>query len=130
LTVLLAPHSPPEHELLFGIGVRAVDSDFIPDLAVVPNGARTDETEHWFLDPPLLVVEILSPSTRLFDLAVKRERYARHGIEWYWILDAEARELLVLRNNDGVYVEAQRITRVGTTDGPISVVLDVSELCA
>lgn len=129
LFVLLDPHLPEGHELLWETGVRTLDADLIPDLSLFPATARVDVTNHWLLDPPLLVVEVLSPSTRFFDLAVKRERYAGHGIEWYWILDPANATLLVLHNDNGAYVEAQRITGSDTTTGPISVPIDVTAIC-
>jgi Uma2 family endonuclease len=39
---------------------------------------------------PDLVVEILSPSTRRRDLRVKLHLYARFGVPFYWIIDADA----------------------------------------
>jgi Uma2 family endonuclease len=38
-----------------------------------------------------LVVEVLSPSTRVRDRTVKREFYLRSGVEEYWIVDNDAR---------------------------------------
>ena len=43
-----------------------------------------------------MVVEILSPSNRGHDLAVKRELYARHGVPEYWIVDPDRATLLAL----------------------------------
>jgi Uma2 family endonuclease len=42
---------------------------------------------------PLLVVEILSPSTTRQDRTVKAQRYAALGIVHYWIVDPDARRL-------------------------------------
>jgi Uma2 family endonuclease len=61
-----------------------------PDLLVLPlvNGRRPVEWHE--LGRPLLLVEVLSPSTARFDRVVKRARYQREGVE-YWIVDLEAR---------------------------------------
>ncbi len=61
-----------------------------PDLLVLPlvNGRRPIE-EHE-IGRPLLLVEVLSPSTARFDRVVKRARYQREGVE-YWIVDLDAR---------------------------------------
>ena len=40
---------------------------------------------------PLLVVEVLSPSTARYDRLVKRHRYQRAGTREYWIVDPDAR---------------------------------------
>ena len=36
---------------------------------------------------PLLAVEVLSPSTRLYDLNTKRSAYEKMGVQSYWIVD-------------------------------------------
>jgi Uma2 family endonuclease len=40
---------------------------------------------------PILVVEILSPSTARFDRITKRRLYQRAGVGTYWIVDLDAR---------------------------------------
>ena len=39
---------------------------------------------------PNLVVEVLSPSTDLYDLSTKRRLYEQLGVSHYWITDAQA----------------------------------------
>jgi Uma2 family endonuclease len=46
---------------------------------------------------PLLVVEVLSGSTRRRDLGPKRDFYLEIGVAEYWVIDAEAREVRVVR---------------------------------
>jgi len=40
---------------------------------------------------PLLVIEILSPSSARADRIVKRRRYQRTGVPEYWVVDLDAR---------------------------------------
>lgn len=68
-----------------------------PDLMVVER--RPDKT--WVTDAPVLVVEVLSPSTRLEDLVRKSAEYAEGGAGQYWVVDPEARVIEVLSNVDG-----------------------------
>ena len=46
---------------------------------------------------PDLVVEILSPSTSYKDQTHKLALYERHGVQEYWIVNAEARWVMVYR---------------------------------
>src|ERR1043166_8967034 len=47
---------------------------------------------HWSdVGIPLLVVEVLSPSTARYDRVVKRPRYQLAGIPEYWIVDTDSR---------------------------------------
>ena len=50
---------------------------------------------------PLLVVEVLSPSTRALDRSVKMRRYAELGIPHYWVLDPDAERIECLRLEGG-----------------------------
>ncbi len=61
---------------------------------------------------------MLSPSNREADLVIKRAKYARAGLPWYWVVDLVAQELIVLRNEAGELVEVQRDPRrPGDADG-------------
>jgi Uma2 family endonuclease len=55
--------------------------------------------------PLLLAVEVLSPSSRMHDLLLKRGIYEQSGVSSYWILDPERETLTVLELVDGVYFE-------------------------
>ncbi|MBI2207227.1 MAG: Uma2 family endonuclease [Candidatus Rokubacteria bacterium] len=72
-----------------------------PDLLGVADPAQV--TSRAIEKAPLLVVEVLSPSTRALDRAVKMRRYAELGIRHYWILDPEIVRLECLRLDAGVY---------------------------
>jgi Uma2 family endonuclease len=81
-----------------------------PDLFVMPwlpGGRRL-----WSAFPnPILVVEILSPSTERFDRTVKRRRFQRAGIPEYWIVDLDRRAVECWRPNDQrAEVREERLT--------------------
>jgi len=61
----------------------------VPDLLVVADPGHV--TRRGVEGPPLLVVEILSPSTRHMDLTLKARRYAELGVRHYWVVDPDAR---------------------------------------
>lgn len=60
-----------------------------PDLFVLPPGPKFERWEEAPL--PLLVVEVLSPSTARYDRGLKRHFYQRAGVPEFWIVDLEAR---------------------------------------
>jgi len=72
-----------------------------PDIVVVSDARQI--SERGIEGPPLLVVEILSRSTRERDRTVKAQRYARLGIQHYWLVDPDERRVECLRAKDGVY---------------------------
>ena len=80
--------------------IRFEGSEAEPDLMVraVPPGVHGNAWEK--LPPPLLVVEVLSPTTRRRDLVNKREYYLDAGAGEYWLVDGERREIRVIRRGD------------------------------
>ena len=71
-----------------------------PDLFLLPSvpGLRLQD---WADAPiPLLVVEVLSPSTAARDRGQKRRLYLESGVEEYWIVDLDARIIERWRQGD------------------------------
>lgn len=69
-----------------------------PDLFVV---SFLPPARDWSSFPaPLLIVEVLSPSTARADRVVKRRRFQRAGIPEYWIVDLDARSIERWRPSD------------------------------
>ncbi|HUR48912.1 MAG TPA: Uma2 family endonuclease [Acidimicrobiales bacterium] len=60
--------------------------------------------------PPLLAVEILSPSTRQRDLHLKKRAYEDASLGWYWIVDPDAPSLTIFRLVDGRFVEEASVS--------------------
>ncbi len=70
--------------------VSGDDSLVIPDLLVMDlRSARTGDWRQ--MASPLLVVEVLSPSTARNDRFTKRRLYQELAVPCYWLVDAEAR---------------------------------------
>lgn len=102
-------------------------TEFDPDLVVVPLGEVGDAK---FTAPPLLVVEIRSPSTALFDLSRKKTAYEKFGVPSYWIVDPDlARpELTVFELRDGSYVTEATSTQAVTVTRPFPVTIAPAQL--
>ncbi len=83
---LLRRACPPDHHVLYA----PVDLDLPggqrvePDLVVVPGSSIGEQRLSL---PVLLVVELVSPSTAVWDTVAKRAAYAEAGIEHYWLVD-------------------------------------------
>ena len=58
----------------------------------------------WFEVVPDWVCEVLSPSTRDFDLGLKRNIYARVGVTHMWIVDPIARTLQAFELSGGKWI--------------------------
>lgn len=64
--------------------------EFVPDILVF---ASTHEDVR-YTGVPVLAVEVLSTSP-VRDLVVKRNKYAGYGLERYWVVDPDKREMYV-----------------------------------
>ena len=69
----------------------------------IPDAYATTKPEGLFIEQPVLVVEVLSRSTRSEDLLRKAPEYAAAGIGQYWIVDPERRTLELLRLVGGTW---------------------------
>jgi Uma2 family endonuclease len=100
-----------------------------PDLLVV---RKEDVGEERLEGTPLLMVEILSPSTRAKDLVLKRALYAESGVPSYWVLDPMEGTAVVFRLEDGGYVEELRVTDggVAAVTDPFAVTFAIADLIA
>ncbi len=79
-----------------------------PDLVYLDNARTSLISRRGVEGAPTLLVEILSPSTTRTDRNVKFALYARYGVDFYWIVDPEARVLEAYRRAGTAYVLAMR----------------------
>jgi Uma2 family endonuclease len=100
---------PPEWQVVPEPAVQiSQKTEFAPDLVVIrqeqANAAKCTE-------PPLLVVEVRSPSTALIDLNAKKAAYERFGVESYWVVvpDRDEPEVIAFELRDGRYYEATHV---------------------
>jgi Uma2 family endonuclease len=92
-----------------------------PDLVVISNARLGIYRPEGIIDePPDIVVEILSPSSRGIDLVRKMALYARSGVSEYWIADPERRMLVInrLQGEDYVAVEPDTDGRIASLTLP------------
>jgi Uma2 family endonuclease len=81
------------------------DTEFAPDIVVV---GRDQLSRPKITRPPVLVVEVQSPSTALVDLNLKKAAYERFGVGSYWVVvpDLGKPELIAFELAAGRYQEA------------------------
>ena len=117
--VLVTPSPSPGHQKVMGRLYRAID-DYVtkhglgevipdvdllfqsgqflrPDLLVVPESSRAGIKRRGIEVAPMLVVEILSPTSSGIDLVKKPARYGDFGIPEYWVLDPEDKSAWIWR---------------------------------
>jgi len=129
--LLVTPAPAPDHEsaiarlnallvpfvMAHGLGyvycghpvVRRDGSEVIPDLLVRQLPAPGSD---WGTAPvPILVVEVLSPSTRRRDHEYKRPFYLDEvGVPEYWIVDPERRSITVMQSGASSFMTQDRLT--------------------
>jgi len=99
-------------------------SVYQPDLVIVCDPAKI--TGKGIEGVPDLVVEILSPSSALRDLNLKRRAYETAGVPEYLIVNPAERAGLLLRLRDGRYEDAASVewgSVVALLDGKLAVAL-------
>ena len=67
-----------------------------PDIVVILPGSQAVGGGRGVAGAPDLLIEVLSPSTRLHDLLTKRALYGRAGVREYWLVDPEQRAVEIL----------------------------------
>jgi len=99
----------PENSFRMTLSLR------VPDITVAdPNS----NGEKWLVDPPILIVEVLSPSTWREDLERKDKEYAQAGVDYYWTVDTEV-QMITMRVNVGKRWRVEQIVDKSNPDADI-----------
>jgi Uma2 family endonuclease len=80
-----------------------------PDIIVLLNPRLGQVTDKLIEGPPNLLVEVVSPTSRVRDRSLKRTRYARFGVPEYWLVEPEANAIVVHAEPDGTDYRAVSI---------------------
>ena len=78
----------------------APDTIVQPDILVLPRTGARPPRDWATAGLPILVIEVISASSRSRDRIIKRLRYQRAGIAEYWIVDIESRIVERWTRND------------------------------
>jgi Uma2 family endonuclease len=80
----------------------------VPDLVVLTAGPQPEV----LIEPPLLVVEILSPDDTYSDIQERAQDYRAMGVETIWIIDPKTRTGRMCRGAE--WIESSRLEVKGT----------------
>lgn len=131
LVRLLDDAAPEDLEVLVAPFDVALSDDtvIIPDIVVA---RRSDLTERDLPAPPVLAVEVLSPSTRRFDLMLKRSRLEAAGTLAYWVVDPDEPALTAWELRNRRYVEVAHVVgpETFTASAPFPVTVVPAQLVA
>lgn len=112
LAVALDTASPQTLQVLPGPGVEMSRTQYrIPDLVVV-QFSDIHFADKTVTKPPVLAIEVASPSTILYDRNRKKDVYAGFGIQSYWIVkpDLKNPSLTAFELNRGTYRVVAEVT--------------------
>lgn len=105
--VTLIPQSRP---------LTAADLESMPDdghryeLIDSARGRSRDLSGRKMVGLPALAIEVLSPSTRLIDLNLKKAAFEKAGVESCWVVDPDGPAITVWQLIDDAYVEVVAVT--------------------
>lgn len=73
--------------------IKLKNDIFIPDISILCDpdqfsGARYEDT-------PTIIIEVLSPATRSYDLFTKLNKYQMAGVKEYWIVDPKSQNITI-----------------------------------
>ena len=107
LAVLLRGAKSPDHLVLLAPfdWVAGPGTLLQPDLLVARRADVAATGDKRLERPPMLVVEVGSPSTSMVDRGTKRLAFQAAGVPTYWVVDPDEPSLTVLRLIDDAYVE-------------------------
>jgi Uma2 family endonuclease len=122
--IVMTPSPVPRHQIIVGRLYRRLDDAITetgrglvipppmdvwfdeenivqPDLIVLLNDRLDRVTNKLVEGAPSLVVEVVSPTSRVRDRSVKRIHYARIGVPEYWLVEPEVDAVVVHAEPDG-----------------------------
>ena len=84
------------------------NNSFQPDIVFISKENNSIVKKSGIHGCPDLVVEILSPSTKKFDLVKKKNVYETSGVKEYWIVDPETKECTGFQLKKGKFEDLKK----------------------
>lgn len=115
------------HVLAIGAIQRGNSTQLQPDILVLPGSyARNTnwrEVHGWWL-----AVEVISPSSRVYDREVKRAAYLALGVEEYWIVDPRAESIEIWKPGEATSMTVTDVLEWRPRSLRRTVVLDIAKV--
>ncbi len=124
--VVMSPSPTPRHQLVVRLVLRQLEryADTAPDLSLFPETDVCFDAQHVYRPdivcyargqlaktpdrlrtPPDLIIEVLSPGTKAFDLTTKKDDYERFGVNEYWAIEPDGSRARCYRRQGSLFVE-------------------------
>src|SRR5438552_1665257 len=128
LSVSLAPYKD-RYTICHQLSLNLDGWQTIPDLCLYPRGELptdwlTDDDE--VTQPPVLIIEVLSPKQNLQPLVDKIRDYLRHGVKSCWLVEPATRVISVFPASGGSQAFAKGMLR----DEPAGIEIPIAEVFA
>jgi Uma2 family endonuclease len=126
LAAIVRSHLPPGCRAMSQVTVRVSATDaFVPDLVV----SCRPTPEPRIVEQPSLVVEILSPTTRSFDLGEKADRYSQlPSCREIWLVDSTRPWMRLWRRAGELWTVTLPIVEGGFTSEVLGTEIALAEL--
>jgi Uma2 family endonuclease len=124
--VVMSPRPTPLHQTILRLVLKQIDAwidehpgaacfpevdwelrphnVYQPDIVCYAPGRLQGIPTH-LAETPDLIIEILSPSTKSFDLTTKKDDYEQHGIAEYWAIDPRDARVRCYRREGAKLIE-------------------------
>lgn len=83
--------------------IFAENNVYQPDIIFVSKERRDIIKERGIFGPPDLIVEIISPSTAIYDAVDKKEVYEGYRVKEFWLVNADEKALEIFALKDDIF---------------------------
>lgn len=116
-----------ELDVKLGKGPTGGDLVYRPDVVFIRT-EKVARNRKRIVEPPDLVVEIVSGTSRRYDNETKKSDYERCGVLEYWVIDPQKRTMQFFVLKDGRYLPASPQGELYNSEAVSGFVLDIARL--
>jgi Uma2 family endonuclease len=117
------------HVVAVGAIQRGNNTQLQPDILVLPASYSLDtkwrDIHGWWL-----AVEVISPSSRMYDREVKRAAYLALGVEEYWLVDPRAKSIEIWKPGESTPTTVADVLKWRPRSLERTVTLDLAKVFA